>query len=613
MQDQRKTKAQLIAELDDLRGQVSGTDGSSAERQLAVERVRAAAMTMEAPGDLRLVVAVLFREMRRLRMETPAASITFIDEAANTGTHYAACVDPARLGFCRNDPADRFVVVDDVVATLMSSDPLQALHQESILAPWRAGRQHTHSHAVAATGPEFDFYVSGFGMSATDAQELVGQIWRGDWVVTNVPFRFGVIGYREREHLPDHDNIVAELARGLELGFLRFLDFQRIEGQNRELTIQNSLERVRARVLSMQASEDLSGVVWDLLDESKVIGYPVCTVQIGVEQTDGIAEVWTATESGVRQDRGHPARIHGAPAQAEEVRAARHRGDSWHVGVLPEKHHQQPEEALYSHRVFFKEGIVACHAPRHMGDDELAILKRFTDVFGFAYARFLELQQKEQQNRELTIQNALERVRSRALAMQVSDEISDVTSVLFERFRSLGYDLYGIAIAVKDEASGFAFWVEKRTGQNVHRPFTRATSPATRSGANQGPNETGQARAAGAPWVVFEREGEALERLVRDLRKFTDTGSITLSLCSVEGATELSIADTGVGIPPEDLPHIFDEFRQVERQGGEQTEGTGFGLAIARKTVELLGGTISATSEVGVGTTFTVRMGDYDG
>ena len=77
-----------------------------------------------------------------------------------------------------------------------------------------------------------------------------------------------------------------------------------------------------------------------------------------------------------------------------------------------------------------------------------------------------------------------------------------------------------------------------------------------------------------------------------------------------DGTGELSIADTGVGIPPEDLPHIFDEFRQVERQGGEQTEGTGLGLAIAKKTVDLLGGVLTATSEVGVGTTFTLRIGD---
>ena len=79
-----------------------------------------------------------------------------------------------------------------------------------------------------------------------------------------------------------------------------------------------------------------------------------------------------------------------------------------------------------------------------------------------------------------------------------------------------------------------------------------------------------------------------------------------------DGTVELSIADTGVGIPPEDLPHIFDEFRQVERQGGEQTEGTGLGLAIASKTAELLGGTLAAESEVGRGTTFRLRISDCE-
>ena len=83
-----------------------------------------------------------------------------------------------------------------------------------------------------------------------------------------------------------------------------------------------------------------------------------------------------------------------------------------------------------------------------------------------------------------------------------------------------------------------------------------------------------------------------MAHLLGNATKFSHAGSITLSLHRVDAALELSVADTGVGIPPEDLPHIFDEFRQVERQGGEHTEGTGLGLAIAKKTVELLGGFI---------------------
>ena len=109
-----------------------------------------------------------------------------------------------------------------------------------------------------------------------------------------------------------------------------------------------------------------------------------------------------------------------------------------------------------------------------------------------------------------------------------------------------------------------------------------------------------------------DRLRQVVMNLLGNATKFTETGSITLTLRKVESLVELSIADTGVGIPAQDLPHIFDEFRQVARQGGEHTEGTGLGLAIASKTVDLLGGTISATSEAGVGTTFTLRVGDYE-
>jgi signal transduction histidine kinase len=106
-----------------------------------------------------------------------------------------------------------------------------------------------------------------------------------------------------------------------------------------------------------------------------------------------------------------------------------------------------------------------------------------------------------------------------------------------------------------------------------------------------------------------DRLRQVVMNLLGNAIKFTDQGSITLSLRRSDETAELAVADTGVGIPPEDLPHIFDEFRQVERQGGEQREGTGLGLAIAKKTVDLLGGELLATSEVGVGTTFRVRLG----
>jgi signal transduction histidine kinase len=88
---------------------------------------------------------------------------------------------------------------------------------------------------------------------------------------------------------------------------------------------------------------------------------------------------------------------------------------------------------------------------------------------------------------------------------------------------------------------------------------------------------------------------------------------VLLSVRSLTDGIELAVADTGRGIPPEDLPFIFEEFRQVEGQEQVAQEGSGLGLAIAKKSVELLGGTIQVESQVGTGTKFSLRIADYEG
>ncbi len=106
--------------------------------------------------------------------------------------------------------------------------------------------------------------------------------------------------------------------------------------------------------------------------------------------------------------------------------------------------------------------------------------------------------------------------------------------------------------------------------------------------------------------------GQILTNLIRNAYKFTDHGSVEVSLFQeVDGSDvnlELTIADTGIGIPQESLGIIFDRFAQVETGLRKRYEGTGLGLAITKKLVERLGGTISVESEVGKGSVFTVRM-----
>ena len=73
------------------------------------------------------------------------------------------------------------------------------------------------------------------------------------------------------------------------------------------------------------------------------------------------------------------------------------------------------------------------------------------------------------------------------------------------------------------------------------------------------------------------------------------------------GAVEVSVSDTGVGIAPEDQEAIFEEFKQVGT-AAKKVEGTGLGLALSRKFVELHGGRIWVKSELGAGSTFTFTI-----
>ena len=115
----------------------------------------------------------------------------------------------------------------------------------------------------------------------------------------------------------------------------------------------------------------------------------------------------------------------------------------------------------------------------------------------------------------------------------------------------------------------------------------------------------------GTVFTDSDRLRRVLMNLISNADKFTEQGSITVSLRRDDDWRELAIADTGRGISPEDLPHIFDEFRQASDRSPTTQQGTGLGLSIVRKSVELLGGTVSVESIVGSGSTFTLRFGDY--
>jgi signal transduction histidine kinase len=99
-----------------------------------------------------------------------------------------------------------------------------------------------------------------------------------------------------------------------------------------------------------------------------------------------------------------------------------------------------------------------------------------------------------------------------------------------------------------------------------------------------------------------------LKNLLANAIKFTDTGSVTISASPQRNGVEFIISDTGIGIPSEAIPLIFEPFRQVDSSTTRRYGGVGLGLYIVRQLVHLLGGTVTVVSEVGKGSTFRVWL-----
>ncbi len=110
-------------------------------------------------------------------------------------------------------------------------------------------------------------------------------------------------------------------------------------------------------------------------------------------------------------------------------------------------------------------------------------------------------------------------------------------------------------------------------------------------------------------WADEDKLLHVLFNLVENALKFTPrNGAITLSATRDNHRAVIAVADTGIGVATEHLPHLFERFYRVDEAHSSRGGGAGLGLAIAHALVVAQGGTIAAHSVVGQGTTFTIRL-----
>ncbi|MEM7394506.1 MAG: ATP-binding protein, partial [Verrucomicrobiota bacterium] len=112
--------------------------------------------------------------------------------------------------------------------------------------------------------------------------------------------------------------------------------------------------------------------------------------------------------------------------------------------------------------------------------------------------------------------------------------------------------------------------------------------------------------------VLHEVDAKCIQQVMLNLLanaiKFTEKGAISVEMEQTPETTSFSIEDTGIGLDPDEIAIIFDEFTQADSGTTRQYEGTGLGLTISRKLVRLHGGEISVESEKNNGSRFTVNL-----
>jgi signal transduction histidine kinase len=238
----------------------------------------------------------------------------------------------------------------------------------------------------------------------------------------------------------------------------------------RQLEIEEALDKIRERATNMRNSSELAETSAVLFEQLKSIGIRAIRTSVGIfDDANEAMELWTSSyaETGEVLRTLDYVNLHvhevfknilTARRSNQKYAVTRLEGNAVrlyydHMSIfsfVPQREEFNDEEYYYS--FFFAEGALNVVTSKELSDDECTIMIRFAHVFGLIYTRFLDLQKAEAQTHEAQVETALERVRTRTMAMQKSEEIAETTKLLFEEFSGLGEAPARVSIGIINEA-----------------------------------------------------------------------------------------------------------------------------------------------------------------
>lgn len=448
-----------------------------AQIELGLERVRSRAMQMQSSDELNELIGIVFTELTKLDLVLTRC-IMLIYEGSEKGVRWWMANSEAPA-----TPMNFFVRYADMPFF------------NEYLKGWQ---DRTSKWQYILEGVN-KIKTDDFLFRETELSQLPDFVIAGmrapDRVYLNASFNnFGNLTLASLEPLSEeHFNILLRFAKVFDLTYTRFNDLKQAEAQAREAQIETALERVRSRTMGMQKSEELKEVI-QLVNEQMV------HLNLFVEHAGFIID-WSDTEYTIWLADKHVLPFKATIpyfdcAHWRSFRQAKKDGTAFFANYLDFDEKNKFYTDLFNvipgvpqeTRDYYKScaGLaistvlvdnVGLYIENFSGipytDEENSILMRFGKVFQQTYTRFLDLQGAEAQTREAQIEAALERVRSRTMAMQKSDELAETAAVMFGQLIHLGIEPNRLYIGIIEmDSKDIEMWATDEDGARIGKKFS---------------------------------------------------------------------------------------------------------------------------------------------
>ena len=430
--------------------------------QLALERARSQSMTMQRSAELDDTLRVFHEQVLQLGIPSAFSFLWLPDEEKDRHIFWAAWAENNSTVFkskAINYPLDR-------------NEPATA----QCLIDWK-GNEPVVSYHVPPTGVEN--YFAAWSELIAGVDELKPENFREGLYYVEAFIRYGCFGVMVKTELQQNEKkILQRFAVEFEATYTRFLDLQKAEAQAREAQIELGLERVRARAMAMQKSDELAELVETVFKELTKLDFSLtrCIIMI-MDDGSSSCRWWMANSETDKTPESFYIKCNDHPYWKSMFKAWEERNPKWvydlkgsdkktlddylfsetELSHLPQpaKSGMMAEERIILSQSFHNFGCLLISSFESLTENQLDILYRFTKAFDLTYTRFNDLQKAEAQARQARIEMAMEKVRSRAMAMQKPDELVEVAQLLRTEMGMLGVEeLETSSIYLHHEDSG---------------------------------------------------------------------------------------------------------------------------------------------------------------